>query len=158
LLEANERTAMIGIAAAACGMTLSMKLTMVAPVAILTIGVVVAARRGRRGAVAIAWFPWLLVTGGFWYVRNLLLTGNPLPTLRLGVGPVALPTAQLVRPYPARTVAHYLTDLHVWRSVFLPGLHSTFGWGWPILALLAVGGAVVACLGRDAILRVSARQ
>ena len=60
----------------------------------------------------------------------------------------------LARPYPARTVAHYLTDRHVWRSVFFPGVRSTFGWGWPILALLAVAGCVVACVRRDSLLRV----
>jgi hypothetical protein len=154
LLGAYEQPAAIGIAAAACGMALSTKLTMVAPVALLTIGLLVVAPGGRRGVIAKAWLPWLLLTGGFWYVRNLVLTGSPVPTTHIGVGPLALPTVPLVRPYPARTIAHYLTDLHAWRSVFLPGLHSTFGWGWPILALLAVVGSVLACVRRDALLGV----
>ena len=32
--------------------------------------------------------------GGYWYVRNLVATGNPLPSLKLGIGPVRLPASR----------------------------------------------------------------
>jgi hypothetical protein len=39
------------------------------------VGVFVAARAGTRRAPAWTWLPWLVVTGGYWYARNLVLVG-----------------------------------------------------------------------------------
>ena len=35
----------------------------------------------------------VVVTGGFWYVRNIIYAGNPVPNLHLGLGSFQLPSA-----------------------------------------------------------------
>jgi hypothetical protein len=144
ILHADNALGPLGLAALASGMTLGTKLTMVVPVVALTIGVIAVAGRRRRLRVAGVWLPLLVVSGGYWYARNLFATGNPIPPLHLGIGPLAFPVTHIVRASPDFSVAHYATDLHVWRATFIPGLHSSLGWAWPALIGLAVTGVVVA--------------
>ena len=42
--------------------------------------------RKKRGASSAAWLLGLVATSGFWYVRNLLLTGNPIYPAHLAIG------------------------------------------------------------------------
>jgi hypothetical protein len=103
------------------------------------------AARGRRLVTALAWSAPLLVTGSYWYLRNLVRTGTPLPGVHLGIGPIAFPqprfalTDQLSRP-----VVHYVTDGDVWHQWFLPGLSIAFGRAWWLVLSLAGAGVVVA--------------
>jgi hypothetical protein len=127
---------------------------MVVPVVALTVGVVAMAARGDRLKTTRVWVPWLVVTGSYWYVRNLIATGNPVPALHLGIGPVSFPTPHTTQPYRSYTVAHYLGDVHVWRSWFLPGMNSAFGWAWPVIVGLAVAGWVFALLHGDRVFRM----
>src|SRR5262249_4585545 len=95
--------------------------------------------------VGVAWGAAALATGGYWYARNLVATGNPLPWFKLGIGPIALPstpTNDALRP--SYTVLHYATDFSVWREYFLPGLHVSFGPAWAVVIALAVVGAGLA--------------
>jgi hypothetical protein len=101
---AHTPTAVAGLAA---GFGLGTKLTMVAPTAALTPGVIAAAPRGERRRTALFWTAPLLVVSGFWYLRNLLHVGNPLPVLDLHVGPLSLPSPPLPRTF---LVAECLTD------------------------------------------------
>jgi hypothetical protein len=75
----------------------------------------------------------------YWFVRNLIRTGNPVPTLSLGVGSLRLPTPNLpfVGPNDHR-VLEYLADSRIIRSVFIPGLRIAFGPGALMLGILAV--------------------
>jgi hypothetical protein len=93
------------------------------------------------------------LTGAFWYVRNLVETGSIEPTVRVGIGPIALPTVDVRRPFPAHRVVDFLTDFDVIRSDFLPGFRTTFGWGWPLLFLLAGAGCGFALLREQRLLR-----
>ncbi len=77
----------LNIAALAAGVALGTKFTFIAPVGALTVGVWVLARRGRRFAEGGSWLLLLAATGCFWYVRNLVVVGNPLPSLHLTLGP-----------------------------------------------------------------------
>ncbi len=154
LLNDEDSRRSTALAAIACGLALGTKLTMVIPVIALTAGVIVVARRGGRAATARIWLSWLVVTGGYWYVRNLVIVGNPIPALHLGIGPLAFPTPRLTQPYRSFTVAHYLADVSVWRSWFLPGLHDCFGWAWPVIVGLAATGWVLALARGDRILRM----
>ena len=104
LLTGDGQRAPTGLAAAACGLAVATKLTMVAPVVALTVCVIVAAGRGRRTATAYTWVPWLAITGAFWYLRNLFATGSIDPGVRIGIGSFALPSAHIHRPNPPNSV------------------------------------------------------
>jgi hypothetical protein len=154
LLQPDDRHAKTALSALAAGMALGTKLTMVIPVAALTIGVVAVAPRGRRAGTALAWLVPLTLTGGYWFLRNLVHVGSPVPAIRLGVGPVAFPATTIARPYPNASVADYLTDGRVWGSTFLPGLRDSFGLAWPVLVGLALGGMALAVLRGDRVERM----
>ncbi len=92
--------------------------------------------------------------GGYWYLRNLAHAGNPVPQIR-GIG---LPApGQPLGGREGHSVLSYATDWGVWADWFGPGLHSSLGLLWPLIALLALAGAA-ACLERRAepALRVAA--
>ncbi len=145
-----------GVAAAglAAGLAVGTKSTAVAIAAALTLAVVVLAPRGRRWAAAGWWLLPALLGGGYWYLRNLIVAGNPLPQAT-GLGPLPLPHPErLQEGRPDFSVAHYLTDTGVWRDYFEPGLHQAFGALWPLVLAGAVAGALLALLrGRDLALR-----
>ena len=77
-----------------------------------------ASRRWRRpGSAALA-------GGGYWYLRNLVHTGNPLPWFD-SLGPISLPAPdQALGGREAHSVLGYLSDGSVWSDWFLPGLHA----------------------------------
>lgn len=130
----------------AAGLALSTKLTFAAPVAFLTLAVLLQALRKRERPVRtmFAWGLPLLATGGFWYGRNAFLAGNPVPPLRIGVGDFALPKVPIdIVDRFGFSVADYLFDASVWRHSFLPGLRAGFGATGSIVAISAVVGALI---------------
>ena len=149
LVEAHRREAptLAGylVAALAAGLALGTKFTMLVPVAALSVGVVVTAPRGRRVRHAEAWLVGLGVTGFFWYFRNIVAVGNPLPALGAKLGPVAIrnlsnETGQI------SSVSHYVFNGPVWRAYLIPGLDRSLGWGWWSMLALAIAGMVLAAL------------
>jgi hypothetical protein len=144
----------IAAAGLAVGLAAGTKVTALAMAGALSVAVVVLAPAGRRWAAVGWWFAPALLSGGFWYLRNLVVAGNPLPAVE-SIGPLSLPhPEQLQTARPDFGVAHYLTDTGVWGEYFAPGLHDGFGLLWP----LVVGGALLAAFvallrGRDRIVR-----
>ncbi len=133
----------VGLAA---GLAAGTKLNFLLPAAALVIGMVVIAPKSRWRVLAAAGLP-ALAGGGYWYLRNLVHTGNPLPWVRQ-LGPIDLPApAQGLGGRDAHSVWTYLTDGSIWADWFLPGLHGGFGFAWPLLIGLALAGLVL-CLGR----------
>ncbi len=126
------------VAALAAGLALGTKFTFVAPVAALTVGIWVLAGRGRRWAEGGTWLLLVVVTGGFWYLRNLFTVGNPLPSLHVAIGPLALPSP--TTKTPTSTVSHFLLNAGAWHRYLLPGLRLSFGpvW-WAVLGLAGAG-------------------
>jgi hypothetical protein len=113
------------------------KLSMLAPVLALTVGVLVLAPPGSRRRAGAVWIGPLALAGGFWYLRNLIAVGNPLPWL--GTPGLATPAPPL-QAHTAFSIAHYLTDTHAWRGLLEPGLASGLGpWWWAILAGALLG-------------------
>src|SRR5438105_930988 len=70
LLTGAWETSAVVLAAVATGLAVSSKLSLLAPAAALSLGVVLLNRR-RRPALALAWVLPLAVSGGYWYARNL---------------------------------------------------------------------------------------
>ncbi|HYP56081.1 MAG TPA: hypothetical protein VEQ41_07260 [Solirubrobacterales bacterium] len=122
--------------------------------AALTVAVVALAPAGRRWAAAGWWFAAGLAGGGYWYLRNLIASGNPLPQLE-SLGPISLPHPERLQSgRPDFSVAHYATDTGVWSDYFAPELHEAFGFLWPLVIAGAVAGALVALIwGRERVVR-----
>jgi hypothetical protein len=140
----------------AVGLAAGTRLTVMAMAAALTLAVVVLAPAGRRWAAAAWWFVPALLGGGFWYLRNLVVAGNPLPEVG-SLGPLSLPHPErLQEARPDFNIVHYATDTGVWRDYFGPGLHEAFGGLWPLVILGAVAAAFIALVwGRDRVVRWS---
>jgi hypothetical protein len=145
-----------GLAAAglAVGLAAGTKFTVMAMAAVLSLAVLVLAPAGRRRAAAAWWFLAALAGGGYWYLRNLVVAGNPIPEAE-HLGPISLPHPVRVQEgRPDFSIVHYATDTGVWRHYFAPGLHDAFGTLWPLVILAAVVAAALAVLwGRDRALR-----
>jgi len=132
----------LAVAGLAVGLAAGTKVTALAMAAALSVAVIVLAPMGRRWAAAAWWFVPALLAGGFWYLRNLVVAGNPLPAVE-SLGPISLPHPERLQVgRPDFSIVHYASDTGVWRHYFFPGLQDAFGALWP----LVVGGAV---LGRS---------
>jgi hypothetical protein len=144
-LVANAEAARVPfvLAAIAAGLAISVKLSLLAPVLALTVGAIAIQPGGRRRAAGAWWLGSLVVAGGFWYVRNLIAVGNPLPWTSFGILPTPKPPLQ---QHTAFSVAHYLTNTRLWSSVFEPGLASGLGPWWAVILAGAVLGPVLCLL------------
>jgi hypothetical protein len=152
---ASRTLAPIAIAGLAMGIAAGIKLSFLTPAAVLTVGVILIARRGERMRTGAAWILPMALTGGFWYVRNLVAVGNPIPYIH-HLGPISLPGP--VRDFslrPGYAVSHYFTDTNVWGDWFFPGLHDSLGLFWPATVIGVAGIAIYALVrGREPILRL----
>ncbi len=98
------------------------KLTLLAPVAALASGWRCSPGAGGGFADAGVFLAAVIAGGGFWYLRNLVHSGNPLPWID-EIGPISLPAPEVALELrPPFSVAHYATDFDVWREWFGPGL------------------------------------
>ncbi len=127
----------------ALGIAVGTKYTFLVPAFALVIGVIVTSPRGQRRRNASALVGGLVATGGWWYLRAAVHTGNPLG-LRQTLGPLHLsgPTSPLANA-SQQTVFSEIRHLSLWGTRFAPGLAHAFGPFWPLLLL----GCVAAVLG-----------
>ncbi len=146
LPRATEDRAALALAGLAAGLAIATKLSLLGPVLALTVGVIVLAPPGGRRAVTLAWVTPLALAGGFWYLRNLIAVGNPLPWVSI---PGLATPAPALQQHTGFSLAHYATDTHVWTAFFGPGLRSGLGDLWPAVVLAALLGPVL-CLLRGA--------
>jgi hypothetical protein len=144
----------LAAAGLAAGLAAGTRVTGLAMAGALTVAVVVLSPQGRRWAAAGWWFGAALAGGAFWYLRNLVVAGNPIPEVEK-LGPISLPHPErLQEGRPDFAIVHYATDTGVWREYFGPGLHEAFGALWPLVVFGAVAAALLALLhGRDRIVR-----
>jgi hypothetical protein len=144
----------LAVAGLAVGLAAGTRVTVLAMAAALSLAVLVLAPAGRRWAAAAWWFGAALAGGAFWYLRNLVVAGNPLPEVEK-LGPISLPHPErLQEGRPDFSIVHYATDTGVWRHYFSPGLHEAFGALWPLVVFGAAAAALVALLsGRDRMVR-----
>jgi 4-amino-4-deoxy-L-arabinose transferase-like glycosyltransferase len=144
----------LAVAGLAVGLAVGTKSTAVAMAAALTLAVVALAPAGRRWAAFGWWFIPALLGGGYWYLRNLIVAGNPLPQAT-SIGPISLPHPErLQEGRPNFNIVHYATDTGIWRHYFEPGLHQAFGSLWPLVILATIAGGLLAVFrGQDKIVR-----
>lgn len=132
----------------AAGLAAGTKLNFIPAALVILAGTVVLSEPSRRLRNALAGGGALIVGGGYWYLRNLIQGGNPLPWIN-HIGPISLPGPdQEVGGRDAGSVWGYLTDTDVIRDWFLPGFGDGFGSGWILLGILAIAGLVL-CLDRN---------
>lgn len=153
LIYSEGRTAALILAAACGGVAVGTKLSSVVPgAAVVVWALVVAYRAGSsRGVVRRPGPPVLvllaaLATGGPWYLRNYLTYRNPVPLVRLSVGPVHLPYLPLDLTKGATSVAHFLLrGRHI--DILLRGLRQGVGSVGLLLVLACMAGVVVGLRG-----------
>ena len=122
----------------AAGLALGTKLTMVVPVGGLCLLAVWLLR--RRPAILVATGASVLATGGFWYLRNLLQVGSPVPSMELPL--FTHPPMKVIDRFGS-SVLDYATDTQFWSDFAVPGLSKFFGLAWPVLLTLAAVGLVL---------------
>jgi hypothetical protein len=144
----------LSVAGLAAGLALGTKLNLLAPFGLLTLGVI-AVSAGYRWRATGIWVASSLVTGGFWFLRNLVHAGNPLPWIQ--AGPLPGPDQLDINIRHPANVAHYLLppDGGVIRHHLIPGLHDSFGDLWPLVLLAVLGGFLLAIFrGRTSMIRM----
>lgn len=153
-LEARLPNGALIVAGLAAGVALGTKLNLLAPFAFLTLGVI-AVCAGYRWRATWIWVLSSLVTGGFWFARNLVNAGNPLPWIK--AGPLPGPDQADINIREPHNVAHYLfpPDGGVIRHHLIPGLHDSFGDLWPLVLVALIGGFLLAIFrGRTPMIRM----
>lgn len=129
----------------AIGLAASSKFVLLAPAVSL---MVVAVALGRHhslaerirslGAVSIG----ALATGSFWYVRNSIVFGSPIPSMSLGLGPVSLP--RLIISGTMGTMIPTLTSPNLLTRYVLPDFFRALGIGaWLLIAVVPFVGIMV---------------
>lgn len=137
LVHVEDRRAGVALAGLAAGLAVGTKMSVVPPAALLTVAVLVLRPR-------LPWLAGLFAGGSFWFLRNLVRTGSPLPWV--GLGP--LPSAPLPNEeFGSTAVTDRLGEPGFVGDVVVPGLQGALGTLWPVLLGLAVAGVVVGLRG-----------
>ncbi|MCB0871619.1 MAG: hypothetical protein KDB52_12365, partial [Solirubrobacterales bacterium] len=146
------------LAGIAAGIAISIKVSMLAPIGVIFIGMILVSGKGRRLTTALCLGISMFVVGGYWYVRAMIYTGgNPVPAI--GWGPLRLPQPDQMPldPRPRFSVAHYVADPGIYRWWFFPRLEDAFGILFPlILIMLAAASIWLVVKSRNKIVRVIA--
>ena len=122
-------------------------MTIAGGVAALAVGVVFLVPREMRLRAFGFFVGGVAITAGFWFLRNLIHTGNPLPWIN-EIGPIELPGPD--RGLEGRdpySVSHYIFENpsgDVWDSYFLEGVTNLLGPGWFLMIAGAAAGAILA--------------
>ncbi|UJA21002.1 hypothetical protein HJD18_12805 [Thermoleophilia bacterium SCSIO 60948] len=133
--------AAVALAGLATGLAAGTKLSFLAPSLLLAVGIALIAPRGLRVRLTGAFVALAVLGGGYWFARNLIAVGNPIPLSSFG--PLDLPSpARDFELRPGFSVLHYWNDIDVWRDWFAPGLRDSLGFLWPLTLLVLLGGSI----------------
>lgn len=138
-LQSRSDIGPLALSGAAAGVALGMKLTVLAPVAVVCVGTLLLIRGAHARSARIAFVTALVATGAFWYVRNLVAIGNPVPGAEFGPFH-RVPGSDL----DAFTIVHYVRQTSVWRDYLLPGLATGANPLWWLVVIIAVAAIVMA--------------
>lgn len=145
LAHARDRPAPYLLALACAGVALGVKFSAIVPAAALaTLAVVllvsrVAAHRWRWAAAALALSA---LTGGSWYLRNAVTYGNPVPPVRVALGPLHLRTINSYIGTLSFSVGHYLVRGQ-YLGTFQRGLGHAFGAVGVVVCVAGLVGALI---------------
>jgi hypothetical protein len=141
LFEADDFAPVpLALAGLATGLAISTKVTIAVPIAVLVISVLVMALVDRRFAVAALWAGAVAITGSFWFLRNWVISGSPLPWFDLTIGPIRLPARAAEEGPP---LSDTFFDSGTWESLYRPGLALGFGRAWVFVLGIAAAGIVL---------------
>lgn len=149
LVHAEGDRRVFGLAALPAALAMGTKVSLVAGVAALFVAVGVTAPERSRRTVIGTWLLVLAAVGGFWYWRNLIAVGNPVP----GVGALGLPEIDadpaLQSPPTGfdSTLAHLVTEEGA-RQTITGGLRTDLGPAWWAVVAVAGFGLAAAALNR----------
>ncbi len=155
LANGGVRGSPLVLAGVAAGLALGTKFTPIPTVAALSVGVIALAPRGRRLRTVGVWVAALVLAGGFWYGRNLIHTGSPMPAYKIDLGFYAFPDVEHLL-VPRETVASYLDGADTRRAFVEPALEDNFGPAWWAIIALSLAGMVAGLLSRDGFARMLA--
>jgi hypothetical protein len=142
------------LAAIALGLSVGTRVTYLVPALALSVGAVAIRPVPRR--ILRLWFSALLVAGGFWYVRNALVAGNPLPWFGLSLGPLHLPSTGPTIDCGTSRLVDAIAQGGVLREDIYPFLRFALGSAWPFLLGIAGVGVAAALVREDPPLRMLA--
>ncbi len=138
--------AAIFIAGLAMGLALGTKLTIAGPTAAMAVGVPLIVDPGFRRRALLLFLGGVTITAGFWFLRNLIHSGSPLPWLQ-DIGPIDLPgPGRGLEGRDDFSVAHYLfanPDVDVWKD-FYKAITNLLGPVWFVLLGATALGAILA--------------
>ena len=135
------------VAGIAIGIALGSRLTISGVAAAMAVGVVFIVPREVRWKAFWVFVAGVAALAGFWFLRNLIHSGNPLPWIR-HIGPIDLPGPN--RGLEGRddfTVAHYIfsnPSTGLWRTYFLNPIENLLGPLWFLILGGAAAGAILA--------------
>ncbi|MGN6167492.1 MAG: hypothetical protein ACTHQQ_04890, partial [Solirubrobacteraceae bacterium] len=131
------------LAAVAAGLALSVRMNLLPSVGALTLAAIVLTPNGWRRSATGWWIGGLVLAGGYWYARNLIAVGNPLPWFSFGVLPT--PNPPPLQHGNNYSLADYALHPEIIRHWLIPALNLNLGPWWPALVAAAVVGPLV-CL------------
>lgn len=158
-LEHEPRGRSLFLVGLAAGLAVGSKENAIGVAVALLAATLVTVPAGSRLRSGVRWVAAAALGGAYWFMRNLLRTGNPTPTLALGIGPFRLPTPALPFVGPNdHSAIEYLTNGEVLRRVFWPGIRASFGRGAVVIGLLLAIAVLIAMLqpGRSRLIGVMA--
>ncbi len=135
------------------GLAISTKLTIIVPAAtvmVLVTGHLLIVRRSLR--LAVWWLAAVVATRSFWFLRDWVISGSPVPWFDIDVGPLNLPARVPGRVDPLVETA---TDANAWNDMYLPGLRQAFGVAWPAVVPVPVIASVVFLIVGPAVRRIA---
>ena len=146
------------MAGLAAGLGIGTKITLLATIGALTIGVaILGGRRHWLRSLGI-WLGAMLITSGFWYGRNIVEALNPFPQIEK-LGPINLPGPDQLDLYPREPhkLSEYYNDPTVWDAKLFPVLENRLGPLWPVILAVVIVGLVFALLrAGSALMRILA--
>lgn len=142
-LHSERRPAALALAGATLGLAIGTRYNVLAPGTVFVLAGSVGLLRTRRWRAAGAWLGSFALFGSYWYLRNWIRVGNPLPWLDLRIGPIhfdkVVPTDS---DLGSTAVWNWRDDPDLYDEALRPGFRLALGhlwWAWAGLLVISIG-------------------